>query len=117
MKKIQERRSEARLLCAELVEVIWRDSSGREKRRIGNLEDICANGISVQLETAPEVGTPIRMLYEKGELAGIVRYTYFRDEGYFVGVELEGDSKWSPAEFVPEHLLDPGELIFKSSAR
>ena len=115
MKKMRERRSETRLLCAELVEVIWHDPSGREKRRIGNLEDISANGICLQLETAPEIGTPIRMLYEKGKLTGIVRHTHFRDGGYSIGVELEGDSRWSHAEFVPEHLLDPGELAFKSS--
>jgi hypothetical protein len=117
MEKIRERRSERRLLCAELVEVIWRDSRGAEKRRIGNLEDICTNGICVQLETAPKAGTPIRMLYENGELAGVVRYAYYRDEGYFVGIELEADSRWSAAEFVPEHLLDPEELICESSAR
>ncbi len=111
MEKMRERRSETRLLCAELVEVIWRDPSGREKRRIGNLEDICANGICVQLETPLETGTAIRMLHEKGELAGIVRYALYRDEGYFVGIELEGDSQWSAAEFLPEHLLNPNDLL------
>jgi hypothetical protein len=116
MDKIRERRSERRLLCAELVELIWRDSSGIEKRRIGNLEDICTNGICVQLETAPEVGTPIRMLYENGELAGVVRYAYYRDEGYFVGVELEADSRWSAADFIPEHLLDPEDVLPRGSS-
>jgi hypothetical protein len=111
MDKMRERRSETRLLCAELVEVIWRDPSGREKRRIGNLEDICTRGICVQLETPLEPGTPIRMLHDKGELAGIVRYSLYRDEGHFVGVELEGDSKWSAAEFLPEHLLHPDDLL------
>jgi hypothetical protein len=111
MDKMRERRSETRLLCAELVEVLWRDSSGREKRRIGNLEDISTDGICIQLEAAPEVGTPIRMLYEHGELSGVVRYTHYRDEGYFVGVELEKDSQWSLTEYVPEHLLDPDDLL------
>src|SRR5689334_8456439 len=111
MDKMRERRAETRLLCAELVEVIWQDSSGREKRRIGNLEDICANGICVQLETPLDPGTPIRMLYQNGELVGIVRYTLYRDEGYFVGIELEGDSQWSAAEFIPEHLLNPEDLL------
>lgn len=116
MDKIRERRSERRLLCAELVEVIWRDSFGAEKRRIGNLEDICTNGICVQLETAPEAGTRIRMLYESGELAGVVKYAYYRDEGYFVGVELEPHSRWSAAEFVPEHLLDPDDILPRGSS-
>jgi hypothetical protein len=93
------------------VEVIWQDSFGREKRRIGNLEDICTNGICVQFETPLEPGTPIRMLYKSGELAGTVRYTLYRDEAYFVGIELEGDSQWSAAEFLPEHLLNPDHLL------
>jgi hypothetical protein len=51
------------------------------------------------------------MLYKSGELAGTVRYTLYRDEAYFVGIQLEGDSQWSAAEFLPEHLLNPDHLL------
>jgi hypothetical protein len=56
------------------------------------------------------------MLYENGELAGVVRYAYYRDEGYFVGVELEADSRWSAADFIPEHLLDPEDVLPRGSS-
>ncbi len=112
---MRERRTDTRLLCAELVELIWRDSQDRVKRRIGNLEDISPNGICVQLETPIPTGTSVRMLYGVGELTGIVRYELYRDEAYFIGIELEQDSRWSPTQFLPEHLLNPDDLLSRIS--
>jgi hypothetical protein len=33
-----------------------------------------------------------------------------RDEGYFIGIAFDADSKWSKAKFKPEHLLDPRDV-------
>lgn len=108
---MQERRMDARLLCADLVELIWSDFSGEEKRRIGNLEDISACGMSIQVETAIHVGTHMRILCGERELTGIVRYALYRDDSYFIGVQLDENSRWSVRHFVPQHILDPRQII------
>ncbi len=111
MDKIQERRTDARLLCADLIELIWCDDSGRERRRIGNLEDISLCGMCIQVEVPIHVGTGVRMTSLDRKLAGIVRYAVYRDGAYFLGIEFEEHSRWSIRDFVPQHLLDPREIV------
>ena len=111
MDLMHERRIDLRLLCADIVELIWCDSTGREKRRIGNLEDISAAGMCLQLELPLQTGTRIRVLYGKGELVGIVRYSVIRDRAYMVGLKFDESNRWSADEFRPQHLLDPRELV------
>jgi hypothetical protein len=106
-----ERRMESRLLCAELVELIWMDPSGYQRRRLANLEDISSSGLGVQAEIPIPVGTPVVVHYPKGEFLGRVRYCLFRDIGYFIGIEFGEDCRWSALQFQPQHLLDPADLI------
>ncbi|MBV9295508.1 MAG: hypothetical protein JO145_08035 [Acidobacteriaceae bacterium] len=114
---MQERRTDTRMLCAELVEVIWKDQSGRERRRIANLEDISLCGICLQVENPMQPGTEVTMRYGDGNLVGIVRYCAFRDEGYFLGIQFEEGCQWSTQHFRPEHLLDPRELVEQAMRR
>lgn len=111
MDQMQERRTDTRLLCADLIELIWCDDSGRERRRVGNLEDISVCGMCIQMEVPIQLGTAIRIAYFDRNLTGIVRYAAYRDRAYFIGIEFEEDSRWSMRDFVPEHLLDPRELV------
>ena len=111
MDLMHERRIDLRLLCADIVELIWCDSTGRERRRLGNLEDISASGMCLQLEQPLQTGTRIRVIYGKGELVGIVRYSVLRDRAYVVGLKFDESSRWSPDEFRPQHLLDPRQLV------
>ena len=39
-----DRRVEHRLLCADLVDVQWKDPSGRVRHGVANLEDISISG-------------------------------------------------------------------------
>ena len=114
---MQERRNDTRLLCAELVEVIWKDKSGRQRRRVANLEDISLCGICLQVESAMVPGTAVTMRYGDGELVGTVRYCTFRDAGYFLGIQFEEGCRWSTQHFRPEHLLDPRELVDQALQR
>ena len=114
---MDERRTDTRLLCAELVEVIWEDDVGRKRRRVANLEDISLSGICLQVEKALPPGTAIRMSYGDGELVGTVRYCVFRDIGYFLGIQLEDGCRWSTRHFKPQHLLDPRELVDRAMSR
>jgi hypothetical protein len=112
---MQDRRTDTRLLCADLIELIWCDPGGQEQRKVANLEDISPQGMSLQLESPVHVGTQVRVIYGEKELTGLIRYAIYRNHAYFVGVELDQNSRWSIRQFVPQHLLDPRGLVQRLS--
>ncbi len=99
------------MLCADLVDVEWRDKTGRTRRTVANLEDISLSGACLQMDVPVTLHTQVRISYPGGELLGRVRYCVFREIGYFMGVEFEPGSKWSQEQFQPMHLLDPRRLV------
>jgi hypothetical protein len=101
-----ERRSEVRMLCADLVEVRWKDPTGRTRKAQAVLEDISASGACLQLETYVPLAAVLRWRSAKKEFAGVVRYCVYREIGYFVGVQFDPTSHWSKAMYRPQHLLD-----------
>jgi hypothetical protein len=114
---MQERRIDPRLLCAELVELIWTDQGGgRQHRRVANLEDISLCGACIQVESAMSCGTSVSMRYGDGQLTGTVRYCLYQGIGYFLGVEFDLGCRWSRKDFRPRHLLDLEQLA-KTAAR
>lgn len=117
MQDIQERRTDNRLLCAELVEAIWTDHKGVQRRKIANLEDISLSGVCLQVEGAVLPGTQMAINYGDGKLVGTVRYCMFRDGGHFLGIQLEDGCKWSTKHFRPRHLVDPEKLVEQVLAR
>jgi hypothetical protein len=114
---MQEKRADNRLLCAELVEVVWQPESGKQRRSIANLEDISLCGACVQIEREISPGTTIAINYGDGELLGTVRYCLYRELGYFLGIELNESSRWSSQHYKPQHLLDPLELVEQAVLR
>lgn len=102
------------MLCADLVDVRWRDKSGRSQRIVANLEDISLSGACIQLEKPIPLNTPVRLTYPGGELTGVIRYCVFRDIGYFLGLEFQTGSRWSQSRFRPQHMLDPRRLMKQS---
>ena len=113
---MQERRVDDRLLCAELVEVSF-EQAGKSLRRVANLEDISLNGVCLQMEKSIEGETRVQIRFGDGALVGIVRYSVYREMGYFIGVELEANSRWSTQHFKPQHLLDTRKLLENSILR
>jgi hypothetical protein len=99
------------MLCADLVDVEWRDKNGRIKRTVANLEDISLSGACLQLDLSIPLHTNLRISYPKGELVGRVRYCVYREIGYFLGIEFEPGCRWSQRNFKPLHLLDPRRLV------
>ena len=114
---MREKRADTRLLCAELVELIWQSESGQQRRTVANLEDISLSGACVQIEREVRPGTAVAINYGDGELLGTVRYCLFRDVGYFLGIELKPESRWSSQHYKPQHLLDPRELVEQAVLR
>lgn len=110
-----ERRSEPRMLCADLVDARWRDKQGKGRRAVANLEDISLSGACVQLDEQVPLGTRMTITYPKGKFTGMVRYCQFREIGYFIGLQFEPDSKWSQRVFKPLHLFDPRTMTKDTS--
>jgi hypothetical protein len=107
MEQIKDRRTQARLLCAELVEVRWRNHTGRERRCIANLEDISATGLSLHVESPIPPGMSITMTHGDTSLTGVVRHSTYAGDGYSIGIQLDDQYEWSTRLFRPSHLLDP----------
>lgn len=114
---MMNRRVETRMLCADLVEIQWRDQTGRSRRAVANLEDISLSGACLQVERPVSLGSPIRMTYPNGELSGRVKYCVFREIGYFLGVEFDPGNRWSQRSFRPQHMLDPRRLLLRVTNR
>lgn len=112
-----DRRIEPRMLCADLVDVHWKDQAGRTRRSVANLEDISLSGACIQLDKPIPLNTKVRLTHPKGELTGAVRYCVFRDIGFFLGVEFDPECRWSESQYKPQHMLDPRRLMSRSNAR
>ena len=108
---MQERRTEVRMLCADMVEVSWLDQAGRQRRTTGILEDISASGALPSVGDGRAGGRADRWRSPEREFTAYVRYCVYREIGYFVGVEFNADSQWSKKVYRPQHLLDLKKLM------
>lgn len=108
---MEERRAEVRMLCADMVEVSWRDGPGRICSTTALLEDISPSGACLQVDKPVPLGARISWTTAGREYSGAARYCIYREIGYFVGVEFAPGLKWSQTEFEPRHLLDLKKLI------
>ena len=108
---MDERRSETRMLCADMIEVQWRDRSGKERGATAILEDISPSGACLQFEAPVPLRAAIAWDSPRQRFRGFVRYCVYREIGYFVGVEFDAGVKWSKRDFRPGHLLDPQTLV------
>ena len=67
---MQERRSDVRMLCADLVEVSWKDLAGRIRKAHAILEDISAAGacwVALQLAATIENATIVFVVCDRGD--------------------------------------------------
>jgi hypothetical protein len=112
-----DRRIEPRMLCADMVDVHWKDKTGRIRKGVANLEDISLSGACLQFDQPVPLQTELRISYPKGELLGKVRYCVYREIGYFLGIEFDPGCRWSSRHFKPQHLLDPRRLVIRSVNR
>ncbi|MBK9167007.1 MAG: PilZ domain-containing protein [Bryobacterales bacterium] len=109
-----KQRSETRMLCAEIVDVRWKDKGGRGRKGTAILEDISASGACLQFDLPVPVDSTVQIHHPKGLLEGRVRYCVYREIGYFVGLQFSDDSKWSPRQFQPQHFLDLHRLLSRA---
>ncbi len=114
---MHDRRIQSRMLCADLVNIQWKEPSGKVRCAVANLEDISLSGACLQLDQPIPLKTILRISYPKGQLVGFVRYCVYRDIGYFMGVQFQEGSTWSRRHFKPQHLFDPRRLMVRPIAR
>jgi hypothetical protein len=114
---MQNRRVETRMLCADIVDIRWKDREGHVRRTVANLEDISLSGACVQVDSPIPLETSLRIMYPKGELQGRVCYCVYREIGYFLGIEFDPGFRWSQRMFKPQHLLDPRRLVARVTNR
>jgi len=107
----EERRSDVRLMCADMVEVRWKTAMNQTRRATALLEDISRSGACLQLESHLPPGAELEVSCPNCQLVGRVRYCVYREIGYFVGVEFDSASRWSPRTFRPQHLLNLRHLV------
>jgi hypothetical protein len=107
---MNERRLESRFLCADLVKVDWISGESGFRTVEAVLEDISAVGACVQVEERIPPGAAISIKGNDAAFFGIVSYCVYRDYGYFVGIRLSEDTRWSKGVFNPRHLTNPRDL-------
>jgi hypothetical protein len=83
---MEERRSEVRMLCSDLVPIRWEHSAGVQRTATAILEDISFSGACLQLETPIDDGVHLSIMPPGNLLQGTIRYCVLRDGGYFVGI-------------------------------
>jgi hypothetical protein len=108
--RMLERRWERRLLCADLVEVEWRDPAGKPHTATAVLEDISRHGACLQTDVPVPVEELVRLKHGSKMLEGKVSYCAYHDIGYFTGVCFAGKQQWSQRLFRPKHLVDLAKL-------
>ena len=108
---MQERRTEFRMLCADMLNVTWTDRSGRQRQSTALLEDISPSGACLQFESPIPPETPVHIECADRPLEGKVRYCVYREIGYFVGVEFMPGYRWSRRRYQPEHCLDLQQFL------
>jgi len=102
------------MMCADMVEIRWRDRAGGEQSTTAILEDISSSGASLQVESPIPLGVELRWHQPRQVFHGYVRYCVYREIGYFVGVEFDASFRWSTKAFKPQHLLDLRTLVTNS---
>jgi hypothetical protein len=108
-----ERRENKRLLCSDLVQLLWLDPNGQRRREVVILENLSLAGVGLFTGVAVPAGTQVQLLANDLQLAGHIKHCIFRENGYIVGLELNPDSKWAQQPgntYLPEHLLDVSAL-------
>jgi hypothetical protein len=105
---MREHLPDLRHLCSELVSIVFASDKRTPLALSGNLEEI-GERTAVVLSDAPiKGGSKVRIACKTHALRGVVKSCKFQAWlGFFVEVELDPDSQWSPAWFSPQHLFAP----------
>ena len=112
---MNERRSESRMLCADLVEVCWYDRTGHSRSTMANLEEVSPHGVHLVVDVALPPGTDLVFRMKRGDMTATVRdCRHEPDFGFAVAAQLPKKHRWKSQ---PRHLFDPRGLERREAAR
>lgn len=89
-----------RYLCSDLVVL-----KTKEGESVVNLEEIWGNGAAFESEVAVECGSKLEMRAEEAKFHGTATSVEHHEFGWRVEMEFSPLTPWSPAQYVPKHLL------------
>lgn len=93
-------------LCSELISATYEDNLGRTHETSANLEEISSDAVTLLLDGCTKRGRRLSFVAQGHTLSGVVESCAWEPElGYFVTVRLDDSSRWSAAQFTPEHML------------
>ena len=104
-----ERRIAKRVLCSDLVQLLWTGADGGRHCEIVILENLSRAGVGLFTGVPVPAGTEVGIMANGVQLTGRVAQCQFRENGYILGLELDPGSQWAQepgSHFMPEHLLD-----------
>jgi len=99
---MNERRTEQRFMCSDLVTVQLENQS---EMLVANLEDISPSGACLGMQQAVAKDVIMTLHCPSCRFRGKVRYCVFNESGYQVGIQLM-ECKWSKQTYEPKHLLE-----------
>ena len=108
---MHNRRAETRMLCADLVDVQWKDKNGRTRRAIANLEDISLSGACIQVEAPIPIETHAADQLPERRTAGSGLLLRVSGNRLLPGHRVRARISVVAAAVRPQHLLDPRRLM------
>jgi len=116
--QMDDRRSEGRFLCADLVRIDWLGGDDHLRSEQALLEDIAPQGGCVQLEEPVPAGIGGNA---DGWQHTVLRQTFatatFRDDAYFIGLRFSDNTVWSEGLVAPQHLTNLQQLGQRAQAQ
>jgi hypothetical protein len=99
------RRQDIRNLCADLLDIHWKDDTGTTHDEVATLEDISSSGACVKMDQPVKINTILTIKYPNGKFVGRVKHCKSESIGYFIGVQFLKGYRWDQRKYRPEHLL------------
>lgn len=104
---MDDRRTNPRNLCSDIVELFWEDEGGWPVRTHAVIEDISSDGACLQSEISIAYGTCLDIRMGESRFEGRVCYCTLVDHSYFMGVRFLPAIHWVPGVDDPLHLFGP----------
>jgi hypothetical protein len=102
---VSPERREDRELCADLVQVQWKDPDGLEHGEWAILEDISSSGACLEIEAPIAPETLVKLQFAADKCEARVKYCNPENAKYLLGVKFEQGYRWSRRKFKPQHLI------------
>jgi len=97
-------------LCSELVTARWMNAFGQRQETVVNLEEIWAEGATLQFEYPMRPGAEVEFLGGSSRFVGTVAESRSDFVGHFVEIRFADGYRWSRELYEPDHFFDPASL-------